>query len=217
MEATRTKARMPSADESRWSLPVHQERSRATRDRLLTAAERVFETKGYEGSRIADIASSAGCSVGAVYVRFKDKEALFNGIVEDFIAEGALRIASTVASRDTHDPAALIRTFIRGAAEQFSRHRGMFRAILERGFDDPTALEPVMGLRKHLEDLLESAMRVAFARKHTEARLSIRVATQIIFGFLLNTALNPFSPTKNEGPRALAELEIAVLKYLDLV
>ena len=58
----------------RWALPVSQARSRATRERLLAAAETVFAQKGYDGAKISDIAEEAGCSVGAVYFRFKDKD-----------------------------------------------------------------------------------------------------------------------------------------------
>src|SRR5215469_10760087 len=133
--AQRTKLAKTAEDGSRWSLPAHQARSRETRDKLLAAAEKVFDDKGYAGSRIVDIAKAAGCSVGAVYVRFTDKEALFNGIVEEFVSNGAARLAEA-ASVATGDPAALIRTFIRGTTTQFTHRRGMFRAIIERGFED---------------------------------------------------------------------------------
>src|SRR5690242_16936455 len=79
--ASATKQMKPS---ERLALPVQQARSRATRERLLAAAEKVFADKGYEGARITEIAEAAGCSVGAVYFRFKDKDALFQAIAEDF-------------------------------------------------------------------------------------------------------------------------------------
>src|SRR5215469_1429450 len=109
--AQRTKLAKTAEDGSRWSLPAHQARSRETRDKLLAAAERVFDEKGYSGSRIIDIAKAAGCSVGAVYVRFIDKEALFNGIVEEFTSSGVARV-SEAAAVATGDPAELIRAFI---------------------------------------------------------------------------------------------------------
>ena len=202
-------------DPSRWSLPAHQTRSRETRDRLLAAAEKVFDDKGYAGSRIIDIAKAAGCSVGAVYVRFIDKEALFNGIVEEFTSNGAARLAEA-ASVATGDPAELIRTFIRGTTMQFTHRRGMFRAIIERGFEDPTALAPIMTMRTRLEAVLENALSATISKKHRDPRLAVRVATQMIFGFLLNSTINPFAPTKSDGPRANAELERAVLEYLGL-
>lgn len=203
-------------DATRWSLPTHQARSRETRDRLLAAAEKVFDEKGYGGSRIVDIAKAAGCSVGAVYVRFIDKEALFNGIVEEFTSAGVARATEAAAAVATGDPADLIRTFIRGAILQFTHRRGMFRAIIERGFEDPTALAPIMTMRTRLEAVLENALSASIVKKHKDPRLAVRVVTQMVFGFLLNAAINPFAPTKSDGPRANAELEKAVLGYLGL-
>src|SRR6516165_4548738 len=98
MARARTSEAGAGDENSRWSLPAHQARSRETRDKLLAAAERVFDEKGYAGSRIVDIARAAGCSVGAVYVRFIDKEALFNGIVEEFTRDGAARLAEATAA-----------------------------------------------------------------------------------------------------------------------
>src|SRR5581483_2697008 len=80
-----------------WSKPAHQARSRQMRDQLFAAAQDVFAARGYEGARIADIARAAGCSVGAIYQRFRDKESLFNAIVTAFIAEaqdGVTRVSA---------------------------------------------------------------------------------------------------------------------------
>jgi len=76
---TKASAAKKKASE-RWSLPATQARSRATREKLLEAAETVFAAKGYTGAKISDIAAEAGCSVGSVYFRFKDKDALFFAI-----------------------------------------------------------------------------------------------------------------------------------------
>src|ERR1700761_8235740 len=88
----------------RWSLPATQARSRATRERLLEAAESVFAKKGYDGAKISDIAEEAGVSVGAVYFRFRDKSALFSAIAESFIEEshGGLELLMKATS-EKHD------------------------------------------------------------------------------------------------------------------
>jgi AcrR family transcriptional regulator len=43
------------------------------RDRLLRAAAEVFAARGYEGTRVADIAAAAGVSNGALYSHFDGK------------------------------------------------------------------------------------------------------------------------------------------------
>jgi AcrR family transcriptional regulator len=44
-----------------------------TRDRLLRAAADVFAERGYDGTRVADIAVAAGVSNGALYAHFASK------------------------------------------------------------------------------------------------------------------------------------------------
>ncbi|WP_169946495.1 TetR/AcrR family transcriptional regulator [Microbispora sp. H11081] len=47
-----------------------------TRERLLRAAADVFARRGYEGTRVADIAAAAGVSNGALYAHFGSKAGL---------------------------------------------------------------------------------------------------------------------------------------------
>lgn len=47
-----------------------------TRERLLDAAARVFEIKGYEGATVAQIAKEAGVSSGAIYAHYSSKAEL---------------------------------------------------------------------------------------------------------------------------------------------
>src|SRR5260221_6092229 len=47
-----------------------------TRERLLRAAADVFPERGYDGTRVADIAAAAGVSNGAMYAHFASKAEL---------------------------------------------------------------------------------------------------------------------------------------------
>lgn len=52
-----------------------QERARKTRDRILAALETLLRERSFDDTSVADIADEAGVSVGAVYRRFRNKEA----------------------------------------------------------------------------------------------------------------------------------------------
>lgn len=69
-------------DDLEWAQPVHQERSERTRERLLDAAEAEIRDKGYADASVVEIARRAGCSVGTVYRRFRDKTALLHALDE---------------------------------------------------------------------------------------------------------------------------------------
>lgn len=59
-----------------------QARGRATRTRLLDAAQELFCRHGYEGTSIGDVADAAGTGVGTVYHHFSDKRALLLELIE---------------------------------------------------------------------------------------------------------------------------------------
>jgi AcrR family transcriptional regulator len=59
-------------------------RSRAA---LLDAARRLFRTKGYSNTKIADISREAGRALGSFYTYFDNKEAVLEELAEDFKAE----------------------------------------------------------------------------------------------------------------------------------
>jgi len=65
-----------------------QDRRRArTRAELLAAAKRLFASKGFHATKIADIAAAADVGTGTFYLYFATKEALFS----DLVRETALR------------------------------------------------------------------------------------------------------------------------------
>lgn len=63
-----------------------EESRRQTRDRLLTAAAKVFAQKGFNGASVEDIAEAAGYSKGAVYSNFDSKEDLFLALIDQYLA-----------------------------------------------------------------------------------------------------------------------------------
>lgn len=69
-------------DDLRWAKPAHQARSQRTLELLLDAAEAEIREKGYADASVAEIARRAGCSVGTVYRRFRDKTALLHALDE---------------------------------------------------------------------------------------------------------------------------------------
>ncbi|MEU6428716.1 helix-turn-helix domain-containing protein [Microbispora sp. NPDC046973] len=66
-----------------------------TRERLLRAAVDVFARRGYDGTRVADIAAAAGVSNGALYAHFGSKAEL---IVAALRAHGPLLLADLLAA-----------------------------------------------------------------------------------------------------------------------
>ncbi len=76
--------------------PSRQDRRRAaTRDKLLQAAQHLLATKGFHGTKIADIAAVADVGTGTFYLYFPTKDALFADLVREtaFAAKEAMDAA----------------------------------------------------------------------------------------------------------------------------
>ena len=87
-----------------------QERSQRTRDRLIEALESLLRDEGsFEQATIADIADRAGVSVGAVYRRFRNKDAFIPVLFELYFQ----RLAESAEARPPLDPAAGLRQTLR--------------------------------------------------------------------------------------------------------
>ncbi len=61
----------------------HAQRTQATRERLLRAAETVFVRDGYEGAELGEIAALAGRTKGAIYAHYKSKEDIFLALIRE--------------------------------------------------------------------------------------------------------------------------------------
>ena len=68
---------------------LQEERSERSRTALLDAALALFSHQGYGATSVRDIAEKAGTSTGSVYHHFRDKEAIFRTLLDQFWAASA--------------------------------------------------------------------------------------------------------------------------------
>jgi AcrR family transcriptional regulator len=62
---------------------TNEERSRTTRRAVISAARQRFESDGYTGTNLDDVAELAGVTKGAIYHHFPTKQALYEAVVVD--------------------------------------------------------------------------------------------------------------------------------------
>ena len=82
---------------------VKEEQYAARRDEILTAAQRLVETKGYRQMTIQDILEDLQISKGAFYHYFRSKHALLDAIIERM--QGEVEQLATPIVQDPHLPA----------------------------------------------------------------------------------------------------------------
>src|SRR3989440_8789874 len=69
----------------RQSKPRWKRRKDARPAEIVAAALEVFVERGFEATKLADVARRAGVTKGTVYLYFKSKEALFKAVVRETI------------------------------------------------------------------------------------------------------------------------------------
>jgi TetR/AcrR family transcriptional regulator len=85
----------------------------ATRRRLLEVAERHFVGKGYDASRVDEIATEAGINKRMIYAYFGDKEGLYLAVLRTNLerALDAVRLAAPLPADPRERAVVLIRRF----------------------------------------------------------------------------------------------------------
>jgi AcrR family transcriptional regulator len=132
---------MPTRTATVTNLPdgSRQDRRRAkTRSQLLQAAKRLLATKGFHGTKIADIASAADVGTGTFYLHFATKDALF----ADLVRETAL------AAKEAMDAAKAEHTDVRERArvggETFFRFAAANRDVFKILFGHSTQFDELL-------------------------------------------------------------------------
>lgn len=107
------------------------ERSReSTRQRILSASQKVFAEHGYTGANMRLIAQGAAVSVGCVYLYFKCKDELYLTLLESWMNE--LDAWTTDALENIVEPAEALAAFITTGIVYAREHKEM---VLLQGRD----------------------------------------------------------------------------------
>lgn len=116
--------------DNRLRRAIGDEGKEQRRDEILAAAKRVFASKGYHATTIADVAKAAGISYGSIYWYFDSKDALFHALMDS--QEQALRahIDSVTATLPAgSDGEALFRLSVRATFEFFESDRDVVKLL----------------------------------------------------------------------------------------
>ncbi|HVV93163.1 MAG TPA: TetR/AcrR family transcriptional regulator [Hyphomicrobiales bacterium] len=188
-------------------LPAKQRRGRDTRDRLLEAGHALSAMRDIDTITVAEVARLAGCSVGAFYQRFRDKDAFFGVLVAQYLAE--VRAATLALFADCEDDR-LIGLLVARTVERFRRHAGLIRSATRRRMDDDALWEPIRASGHFVADQMIGWLAGRRGRPLAAAdEIRVRFAFQILFGTLNNAVINRPGPLVLEDEAFVHQLERA--------
>ncbi|WP_260868001.1 TetR/AcrR family transcriptional regulator [Streptomyces sp. SAJ15] len=118
-----------TAPGGRTASPPKQDRSRATRRRLLSAAVACLAEHGWAGSTVAAVAERAGVSRGAAQHHFPTREDLFTAAVEQVAEERQEALKALAAKLPPAGSVARTRTIVEALVDLYTGP--LFRAALQ--------------------------------------------------------------------------------------
>ena len=176
-----------------------QQRSRDSLERVISAGIDVLAAEGWEGFTIARLAAAADASVGLIYGRFHNKDALFEAIHDRFMteveavhAQGFEHSASKQATT-----AQVIRDAVDALAAGFSYNPAVLRVAMLRAAVDPTVHDRGHRAMADLAHRFENALlerRADF--EHPDPEVAVKICFRMVFATLSRRIT--FGPTLDD-------------------
>lgn len=184
---------MAGTQSTELARPTKQARSRATRDRLLAVGRDLLDRGAFDETHVADIVRDAGCSVGAFYQRFADKEAFFTVLIEAAVEEIITSAKQFAAheSRSSRPIEETLKNCMRHWANIFIKYQGMYQIVLKKTFAHNENWVPLrdlgpLSLRYIIAMLAEKCGQTESVSFHYRAAAGF----QMVFGAMLNATMH---------------------------
>lgn len=175
----------------------------ATLDEIVSAAAKVFRTKGYHAATVRDIADEVGILKGSLYHHFESKEALLYLVVKEPIAQMFQTMAEIAEAEATATEK--LRRAIAAHLEAFDRHYPHLfvylreRESVKRRFREMIGYSP-KEYERHWQQILKQGIEAGEFR----ADLDIQVTAYGILG-MLNWLYKWYDPQGRLSIREVAE------------
>ena len=123
------------------SAPARRARGADKREAILAAALEEFSGRGFEATRLDDVARRAGVAKGTIYLYFRDKETLFQELVRSMLTPvvGGIEALGEADIPTRALAAQLVDLFVREVFE--TRRKDVIRLIIAEGRRFPKIAE----------------------------------------------------------------------------
>jgi AcrR family transcriptional regulator len=188
-----------------------------TRSEILSAAREIFVRDGFESFSMRTLARSVGCSLGAIYLYFTNKEELFDVLVEESFVHLYDALGVLLKERNK-DPVRQLKRGLRLYVEWGLNHPSEYQIAFvvrkptkkpyrtHRAFDAARALVKLcLGKSKAAQDELELRTQALWAATHGITSLLTQrssfpwVSKRRVINQVINSAVQgAIGPTKRQ-------------------
>ena len=182
---------MPASNVPRRAARTQQERSAATRAKVIEAATRCVAEEGFRGATMAAIAERTGLSFGAIQHQFGEKDAIFDAVLRQ--AVDGLREDLAGLQAEVQDPNERIDAFVGRCRSLLGgpTYRALIEIQLARA---PSRRSAVDDTTRYTARVLATTWREVFGdlplprRRHEDAR---RFTFVVLSGIAAESMLYP--------------------------
>jgi TetR/AcrR family transcriptional regulator, acrAB operon repressor len=198
-----------------------KEEARETKERLLDAAETIFRERGVTRTSLAEVATAAGVTRGAVYWHFKDKADLFHAMC-DRATMPLDAMFERAGDPKVADPMAMLRELSVGALQSLAADPRAQR-VFEIIFHKTELVDALAGAatERHderqeclgqIEAIIQRCAVVGQLPADTDAALATLGLHALMVGIMHEWVLDPTAYDLHAAAPALIDLYLAGLR-----
>ena len=174
-----------------------QERSKLTAERILATAEEVLASAPYADFSMALVSSSSGLSIGGLYARFPNKEALLREVKNHVLTKLENDLE---AALKTHagDLPGTVSTFVQTLSTSLRRRQYLYAFIFTHSAGDAAMRQRGFAFHRRAKQLFTSSLMNDVAAGGTASTTKMNMAYEfIVQGLLMRvTSLGSVSATE---------------------
>ena len=175
---------------------------------ILENAKRLFSKKGYYSTQISDIVDEVKIARGTVYQYFKNKDAIFLTLLKDFYSSWERHISLEMSKLDLRviSPADYFYYRIKYTLEVLAKDPDLCNIVLRMGIGLSDGLDTtIKRFEKKIHNLVIDDLNLGIRNNNIRKDLNVEIASNLITGALLRTALSDFASKKKR--RTTKEIE----------
>jgi TetR/AcrR family acrAB operon transcriptional repressor len=198
-----------------------KEEAQATRERLLDAAETIFRDRGVTRTSLAEVATAAGMTRGAVYWHFKDKADLFRSMCDraTLPLDTMFERAGETLERD---PLGTLRTLSIGALQSLAtdpRAQNVFEIVFHKSelVDDLAGIATTQARERgtclaQIEEIVRQSAALGQLPADVDPHLATQGLHALMVGIMHEWVLDPAAYDLHAAAPALIDMFLAGLK-----
>ncbi|GCE20056.1 TetR/AcrR family transcriptional regulator [Dictyobacter kobayashii] len=174
-----------------------------TRADLLAAARHVFARKGYHDASILDITEAADVGVGTFYLHFRDKDEIFNTLIDEVLRILEEQVINEVLSSEAVTLPVIVRSIFHHAYAE----RDLFSIALASGAQVAQTIR--------VEDMIAQGLTRAFERATQSGQLQgydIFLLARLVTGVIAQGIIWWFEQD-DPGPEEMAQNVLNLLEH----